>query len=83
MPTGLEVELRPDWCLSAPQPTLAEFHQLFAVVFVDPSGRLNLCADVTASTYNQVPSGPPPGSSICLSSDCSCVCARVRNSHPK
>ncbi|XP_021078123.1 nucleolar protein 6 [Mus pahari] len=35
-------------------PTLAEFHQLFAVVFVDPSGRLNLCADVTASTYNQV-----------------------------
>lgn len=35
-------------------PSVADFHQLFAVVFVDPSGRLNLCADVTASTYNQV-----------------------------
>ncbi|KFO35328.1 nucleolar protein 6 isoform X1 [Fukomys damarensis] len=43
-------------CLSsAPSlPALADFHQAFPVVFLDPSGRLNLCADVTASTYHQV-----------------------------
>uniref|UniRef100_A0A8C3XAI9 Nucleolar protein 6 n=1 Tax=Catagonus wagneri TaxID=51154 RepID=A0A8C3XAI9_9CETA len=35
-------------------PALADFHQAFPVVFLDPSGRLNLCADVTASTYRQV-----------------------------
>ncbi|XP_045696803.1 nucleolar protein 6 [Phyllostomus hastatus] len=35
-------------------PALADFHQAFAVVFLDSSGRLNLCADVTASTYHQV-----------------------------
>ncbi|KAB1252201.1 Nucleolar protein 6 [Camelus dromedarius] len=36
-------------------PALADFHQVFPVVFLDSSGRLNLCADVTASTYRQVP----------------------------
>ncbi|XP_072815347.1 nucleolar protein 6 isoform X2 [Vicugna pacos] len=35
-------------------PALADFHQAFPVVFLDSSGRLNLCADVTASTYRQV-----------------------------
>ncbi|KAB1252202.1 Nucleolar protein 6 [Camelus dromedarius] len=35
-------------------PALADFHQVFPVVFLDSSGRLNLCADVTASTYRQV-----------------------------
>ncbi|XP_061469328.1 nucleolar protein 6 isoform X2 [Rhineura floridana] len=35
-------------------PTLADFHRAFHVVFVDPSGLVNLCADMTASTYKQV-----------------------------
>uniref|UniRef100_A0A8C9VAJ2 Nucleolar protein 6 n=1 Tax=Scleropages formosus TaxID=113540 RepID=A0A8C9VAJ2_SCLFO len=35
-------------------PTLHEFHSTFQVVFVDPSGYLNLCADMTANTYKQV-----------------------------
>ncbi|KAJ8380561.1 hypothetical protein SKAU_G00013390 [Synaphobranchus kaupii] len=34
-------------------PSLSEFHSAFQVVFVDPSGHLNLCADMTASTYKQ------------------------------
>ncbi|XP_007948870.2 nucleolar protein 6 [Orycteropus afer afer] len=43
-------------CLSSDPslPALADFHQAFSVVFLDSSGRLNLCADVTASTYHQV-----------------------------
>ncbi|XP_075416145.1 nucleolar protein 6 [Tenrec ecaudatus] len=43
-------------CLSSDSslPTLADFHQAFPVVFLDFSGRLNVCADVTASTYHQV-----------------------------
>ncbi|KAK2492692.1 hypothetical protein MC885_005880 [Smutsia gigantea] len=47
-------------CLSSDPslPALADFHQAFSVVFLDPSGRLNLCADVTASTYHQVPMVP-------------------------
>ncbi|XP_011804032.1 PREDICTED: nucleolar protein 6 isoform X2 [Colobus angolensis palliatus] len=42
-------------CLSSDPslPALADFHQAFSVVFLDSSGRLNLCADVTASTYHQ------------------------------
>uniref|UniRef100_A0AAQ5XVI0 Nucleolar protein 6 n=1 Tax=Amphiprion ocellaris TaxID=80972 RepID=A0AAQ5XVI0_AMPOC len=35
-------------------PTLAEFHSAFQVVFVDPSGHLNMCADMTACTYMQL-----------------------------
>ncbi|KAJ8006168.1 hypothetical protein DPEC_G00125440 [Dallia pectoralis] len=35
-------------------PSLAEFHSVFQVVFVDPSGHLNMCADMTASTYKWV-----------------------------
>ncbi|KAF3821317.1 hypothetical protein GH733_011470 [Mirounga leonina] len=43
-------------CLSSDPslPALADFHQAFPVVFLDSSGYLNLCADVTASTYHQV-----------------------------
>ncbi|XP_010903751.2 nucleolar protein 6 [Esox lucius] len=35
-------------------PSLAEFHSVFQVVFVDPSGHLNMCADMTACTYKWV-----------------------------
>ncbi|XP_056141122.1 nucleolar protein 6 [Lampris incognitus] len=35
-------------------PSLAEFQNAFQVVFVDPSGHLNLCADMTACIYKQV-----------------------------
>uniref|UniRef100_H9G4G3 Nucleolar protein 6 n=1 Tax=Anolis carolinensis TaxID=28377 RepID=H9G4G3_ANOCA len=35
-------------------PSLSDFHEAFQVVFVDPSGRVNLCADMTASTYKQI-----------------------------
>uniref|UniRef100_UPI003AAB698B nucleolar protein 6 n=1 Tax=Centroberyx gerrardi TaxID=166262 RepID=UPI003AAB698B len=35
-------------------PALAEFQGAFQVVFVDPSGHLNMCADMTACTYKQV-----------------------------
>ncbi|XP_055741967.1 nucleolar protein 6-like, partial [Salvelinus fontinalis] len=34
-------------------PSLAEFHSAFQVEFVDPSGHLNMCADMTSCTYNQ------------------------------
>nr|XP_020652113.1 nucleolar protein 6 [Pogona vitticeps] len=34
--------------------SLSDFHGAFQVVFVDPSGLVNLCADMTASTYKQV-----------------------------
>lgn len=35
-------------------PSLADFHQAFEVVFVDPSGFVNLCAEMTASKYKQI-----------------------------
>ncbi|XP_001365176.3 nucleolar protein 6 isoform X1 [Monodelphis domestica] len=35
-------------------PAVADFHQAFSVVFLDASGHLNLCADVTVPTYQQV-----------------------------
>ncbi|KAM7416491.1 hypothetical protein PAMA_018513 [Pampus argenteus] len=35
-------------------PSLADFHNAFQVVFVDPSGHLNMCADMTACTYKQL-----------------------------
>lgn len=40
--------------LHAVQPSLPEFHDAFQVVFVDPSGHLNMCADMTACTYKKV-----------------------------
>uniref|UniRef100_A0A8D2LLI4 Nucleolar protein 6 n=1 Tax=Varanus komodoensis TaxID=61221 RepID=A0A8D2LLI4_VARKO len=39
---------------SSGEPTLADFHKAFQVVFVDPSGLVNLCADMTVNTYRQV-----------------------------
>ncbi|XP_058027935.1 nucleolar protein 6 [Ahaetulla prasina] len=35
-------------------PSLTDFQQAFQVVFVDSSGLVNLCADMTANTYKQV-----------------------------
>ncbi|XP_037114528.1 nucleolar protein 6 [Syngnathus acus] len=35
-------------------PSMADFHDAFQVVFIDPSGHLNMCADMTACTYKQV-----------------------------
>ncbi|KAM4576086.1 nucleolar protein 6 [Odontesthes bonariensis] len=35
-------------------PSLTEFHDAFQVVFVDPSGHLNMCADMTACAYKQL-----------------------------
>ncbi|KAM9858055.1 nucleolar protein 6 [Aulostomus maculatus] len=35
-------------------PALPDFHNAFQVVFVDPSGHLNMCADMTACTYKQL-----------------------------
>uniref|UniRef100_A0A8C0B8F3 Nucleolar protein 6 n=1 Tax=Buteo japonicus TaxID=224669 RepID=A0A8C0B8F3_9AVES len=40
--------------VDASLPVLDDFHQAFEVVFVDPSGLVNLCADMTASKYHQV-----------------------------
>nr|XP_057926598.1 nucleolar protein 6 [Doryrhamphus excisus] len=35
-------------------PPLADFHSVFQVVFIDPSGHLNMCADMTACTYKKL-----------------------------
>ncbi|XP_015283672.1 PREDICTED: nucleolar protein 6 [Gekko japonicus] len=35
-------------------PTLTDFHRAFQVVFVDSSGLVNLCADMSASKYKQI-----------------------------
>ncbi|XP_034548589.1 nucleolar protein 6 [Notolabrus celidotus] len=35
-------------------PSVSEFQSAFQVVFVDPSGHLNMCADMTACTYKQL-----------------------------
>ncbi|NXI45898.1 NOL6 protein, partial [Galbula dea] len=40
--------------VDASLPVLDDFHKAFEVVFVDPSGLVNLCADMTASKYHQV-----------------------------
>ncbi|XP_076015910.1 nucleolar protein 6 isoform X2 [Genypterus blacodes] len=48
--TGITLAKDPD----SAAPSLAEFHSAFQVVFVDPSGHLNMCADMTACTYKQV-----------------------------
>nr|XP_020450136.1 nucleolar protein 6 [Monopterus albus] len=47
---GISLARDPDFTA----PSLAEFHSAFQVVFVDPSGHLNLCADMTACTYKQL-----------------------------
>lgn len=53
LPPKLLVTVVPCFLFS-PQPSLADFHNAFQVVFVDPSGHLNMCADMTACTYKQV-----------------------------
>lgn len=40
--------------LSFLQPSKADFHAAFDVVFVDPSGYLNLCAGMTVAQYRRV-----------------------------
>ncbi|XP_071794950.1 nucleolar protein 6-like [Asterias amurensis] len=35
-------------------PSIADFHQCFDVVFLDPSGSLNLCANMNKATFKQV-----------------------------
>uniref|UniRef100_A0A1A8K9Y6 Nucleolar protein 6 n=1 Tax=Nothobranchius kuhntae TaxID=321403 RepID=A0A1A8K9Y6_NOTKU len=48
--SGISLAKNPD----STAPSLADFHDAFQVVFVDPSGHLNMCADVTACTYKQL-----------------------------
>lgn len=52
------------------QPSLADFQSAFQVVFVDPSGHLNMCADMTACTYKQVGLGKHLGKLDWLSLVC-------------
>ncbi|XP_060762939.1 nucleolar protein 6 [Neoarius graeffei] len=47
---GITLAKNPD----SKAPSLPEFHRAFQVVFVDPSGHLNMCADMTACTYKQI-----------------------------
>ncbi|XP_053336445.1 nucleolar protein 6 [Clarias gariepinus] len=47
---GITLAKNPD----SKAPSLPEFHTAFPVVFVDPSGHLNMCADMTACTYKQI-----------------------------
>ncbi|XP_063051087.1 nucleolar protein 6 [Engraulis encrasicolus] len=47
---GISLARNPD----SSAPSLADFHSAFQVVLVDPSGHLNLCADMTAHTYKRI-----------------------------
>ncbi|KAK2911723.1 hypothetical protein QQF64_027542 [Cirrhinus molitorella] len=47
---GITLAKNPD----SKAPSLPEFHAAFSVVFVDPSGHLNLLAEMTAFTYKQI-----------------------------
>lgn len=47
---GISLAKNPDSTV----PSLEEFHRSYQVVFVDPSGHLNLCADMTTWTYKQL-----------------------------
>uniref|UniRef100_A0A3B4DB22 Nucleolar protein 6 n=1 Tax=Pygocentrus nattereri TaxID=42514 RepID=A0A3B4DB22_PYGNA len=47
---GITLAKNPD----SKAPSLPEFHSAFQVVFVDPSGHLNMCADMTSCTYKQI-----------------------------
>ncbi|XP_061622866.1 nucleolar protein 6 [Phyllopteryx taeniolatus] len=47
---GISLAKEPD----STAPSLADFHDAFQVVFIDPSGHLNMCADMTACTYKQL-----------------------------
>ncbi|XP_059910266.1 nucleolar protein 6 [Gadus macrocephalus] len=48
--TAITLARKPD----STAPSLPEFQDAFQVVFVDPSGHLNLCAEMTECTYKQV-----------------------------
>ncbi|XP_072520710.1 nucleolar protein 6 [Salminus brasiliensis] len=48
--SGVTLAKNPD----SKAPSLSEFHSAFQVVFVDPSGHLNMCADMTTCTYKQI-----------------------------
>ncbi|KAM9392295.1 nucleolar protein 6 isoform 1-T1 [Pholidichthys leucotaenia] len=47
---GISLARKPDSTV----PSLEDFHNAFQVVFVDPSGHLNLCADMTTCTYKRL-----------------------------
>uniref|UniRef100_A0A9R1SEN8 Nucleolar protein 6 n=2 Tax=Cyprinus carpio TaxID=7962 RepID=A0A9R1SEN8_CYPCA len=47
---GITLAKNPD----SKAPSLPEFHAAFSVVFVDPSGHLNLLADMTVFTYKRI-----------------------------
>ncbi|XP_040277098.1 nucleolar protein 6 [Bufo bufo] len=47
---GITMAKSPDSSL----PSVADFHQAFEVVYVDPLGVVNLCADMTAAKYKQI-----------------------------
>nr|XP_061811481.1 nucleolar protein 6-like [Nerophis lumbriciformis] len=47
---GISLSRNPD----STAPSMADFHDAFQVVFIDPSGHLNMCADMTACTYKQL-----------------------------
>ncbi|XP_037536415.1 nucleolar protein 6 [Nematolebias whitei] len=47
---GISLAKNPD----STAPSLVDFHSAFQVVFVDPSGHLNMCAEMTACTYKQL-----------------------------
>lgn len=47
---GITLAKNPD----SKAPALPEFHTAFSVVFVDPSGHLNLLAEMTTFTYKQI-----------------------------
>lgn len=47
---GISLAKNPDSTV----PSLEEFQRAYQVVFVDPSGHLNLCADMTTWTYKQL-----------------------------
>ncbi|XP_028852070.1 nucleolar protein 6 [Denticeps clupeoides] len=47
---GITLARNPD----SKAPSMADFHSMFPVVFVDHSGHLNLCAEMTAFTYKRI-----------------------------
>ncbi|XP_029019148.2 nucleolar protein 6 [Betta splendens] len=47
---GITLAKNPD----STAPSLSAFHSAFQVVFLDPSGHLNMCAEMTACTYKQL-----------------------------
>lgn len=48
------ITLTPEGAESSLSPPIDEFHSAYEVVFVDQTGFLNLCAEMTRNTYKQV-----------------------------